>query len=49
MSKDEALAQIKALRDRLMAQSPQTATSENWELDVAEALDRAADLIEFPK
>lgn len=48
MTKEEALAEIKALRDRLLNGADDGPTAEGWELNVAEALDRAGDLIEFP-
>lgn len=49
MEKADALAAIKALRDRLMNEADSGPDAEGWELDVAERLDRAGDLIEFPK
>lgn len=49
MTKNEALAAIKQLRDKINDEADTTAEAEMWENNVLEALDRAADLIEFPK
>lgn len=49
MEKREALAAIKELREKINKEADTTAKAEMWENNVVEALDRASDLIEFPK
>ncbi len=49
MTKQDTLKAIKQLRDRINNEADTTAEAEMWENEVLEALDRAADLIEFPK
>lgn len=49
MTKQEALAAIKALRGKINDEADTTAEAEMWENGVLDALDRVSDLIEFPK
>lgn len=47
MTKQEALTQIKRLRDKINDEAYTTAEAELWENGVCDALDRAADILEF--
>lgn len=49
MTKSEILAAIKTLRDKINNKADCGPGAEGWEGGVTEALDRAGDLIEFPK
>ena len=49
ISKEDALKLIKQLRDKINTEADTTATAKGWENAVVEALDKAGDLIEFPK
>lgn len=49
MTKQEALTAIKSLRDKVNNEADCSAEAEGWEGEVCEALDKASDIIEFPR
>lgn len=49
MTKEDALRKIKGLRDQINDEADCSAEAEGWENPLCEALDKAADILEFPK